>query len=215
MEDNKGKIPFFKKVDKAIFERIDKFKQTPNYNSVQDFYNGMEEEQQKAFKGVMILALLALPSVLLATLWWQNNKVREELNLRTSIITKAQEILGQNQGIREIGPQIFSQNPIDSDSMMTSRLGNMLQSSAIDLSKIIVKDFETSMISSGIMRSEANFSFNNLSTDELMNVFTNMIRNEKFRIQDVSINRNPDTNMLQGQFHAIHFSLVSSTGEEE
>ena len=214
MEDNK-KIPLFKKVDKAVFERIDKFKLTPNYNSVQDFYNGMEEEQQKLFKGALILVLAVLPTVILGTLWWENQKVKADLNLRSSIITKAQEILAQNQGVREVAPQIFSQNPIDSDSMMTSRLGNMLQSSAIDLSKIVVKDFESNMVTSGVMRSEADFAFTNLSTDELMNVFTNMIRNEKFRIQEVNITRNPDTNMLQGQFHGIHFSLYTATGEEE
>jgi hypothetical protein len=42
-----------------------------------------------------------------------------------------------------------------------------------------------------------------------------MIQREKFRISEVVINRNPETNFLQGRFHAIHFSAVSATGEEE
>ncbi len=48
MEDfNKTSHPLFKRVDRAVFERIDKFKTTPGYNNLQDFYNGLEEEQQK------------------------------------------------------------------------------------------------------------------------------------------------------------------------
>lgn len=215
MEEITGSSPLFKKVDQAVFESIDKFKQSPNYSSLQDFYNGMEEEQQKVFKAFLVIALFALPALLLAFLFFQNGALKNDLELRNSIANNANKILGKNRGLQEAGSNILSMSPIDSSSMMTSRLSTLLSSMGVDLSKIQVKDFTSTLISEGVMKSEADFSFSKVSTDELMNIFTAMIQREKFRIQQVSITRNDDTNLLEGQFHAVHFSSIPQPGEEE
>jgi hypothetical protein len=215
MEENKSN-PIFLKIDQAVFDKIDKFKQTPNYNPVQDFYNGLEEEQQKVFKGVTILVIFLVPLLILGFMWRQNNKLKNDLALRTSIASKANQILGESQGLQELAPQVFSPNPIDSQSMMTSRLSGLLSTTGIDLSKIQVNDFKSDTISSGVMKSEAKFSFTNLSTDELMNMFMTLISRERFRVSSIEIVRNSDTNMLKGYFQAAHYSSFSTgQGEEE
>ncbi|MBA2404798.1 MAG: hypothetical protein H0V66_08505 [Bdellovibrionales bacterium] len=214
MEDTKS-FPFFRKIDQAIFERIDKFKQTTNYNPIQDFYNGLEEEQQKLFKGVIILGIFLLPLLGLTTIWWQNNSFKEDLAMRTSIVSKANEIIGQSQGLQQVTPEVFSSNPIDSASMMTSRLSTLLSSMAIDLSKIQVNDFVSESISSNVMKAEANFAFTNVSTDEMVNILTTMISREKFRVSSLEVKRNSDTNLLQGKFHAIHYSTIPADGVGE
>lgn len=206
MDEVNNQATAFKKIDREIFERLDKFKLTPSYGNIQDFYNSMEEEQQRLFKGGVILALFLVPALLLAFLAWQNNSLKEDLNTRISLISKANEIIGQKQGIKRVSPGVLSDNPIDGASMMSSRLSNLLSSIGMDLSKIKVSNYGNEMISDTIMRAEADFAFNNVSTDELMNIFTSMITREKFRIQSVNIKRNADSNLLQGQFHAIHFS---------
>lgn len=216
MEDfNRTSIPLFKKVDREIFSRIDKFKLTPGYNQVQDFYNSLDEEQQKVFKAAVILVMFLVPAIFLGLFWWQNNSLREDMNTRIALITKANEIIGQKTSLRDVAPNILSDSPIDGASMMTSRLSNLLSAVNIDLSKIQVNNYEGTMTSATIMRSEADFQFTNLSTDELVNVFTTMIQREKFRIQSVNISRNNDTNMLKGQFHAIHFGNAANVPEEE
>lgn len=214
-EINTGKIPLFKKIDKALFEKINQFKLTPSYNSLQDFYNALEEDQQRLLKAIVILILFLLPVMFVGFAWWQNNSLQDDLNIRISIIKKANEIIGQKQSLRDISPEILSESPIDGESMMTSRLSNLLSSASIDLSKIKTSGYEGSMISNSIMRSESDFSFNNLSTDELMNLFTAMIQREKFRIESVNITRNAENNLLQGKFHAIHLSNIQGTEEEE
>jgi hypothetical protein len=204
------KFPLFKKIDRYVFESIDKFKQTPNYNMIQDFYNGFEEEQQKVVKGAIVLILVILPIIFLTFLLWGNGRLNDDLEMRKSIVKEAQRIIGQNQGLRDVSPRILSQNPIDSDSMMTSRLSNLLSSAGIDLAKIQISKFNSTSITSNIMRSEADFAFSNVSTDELMNIFTSMIQRDKFRIESVSIRRNSDSNLLQGRFHAVHFASFTN-----
>lgn len=215
MEDlNKKSSPLFKRLDREVFDRIDKFKLTPGYNQLQDFYNGLEEEQQKVFKAAVVAVIFVLPLFCLSLLFWQNAGLKADLDTRVALITKASEILGQKQSLREVSPRIISDNPIDGQSMMTSRLSNLLSGAGVDLSKLQVNNYEGSMASGSIMRAEADFQFNNVSTDELVNIFTNMIQREKFRIQSLKVMRNADTNLLQGMFHAVHFGNAQNSGEE-
>lgn len=214
MEDQKA-LPLFRRIDQAIFEKIDKFKQTPNYNPIQDFYNSLEEEQQKLFKGLVILLIFLLPLMGLSMIWWQNSKYKEDLALRRNLISKANEIIGQSQSLQEITPEVFSGNPIDSESMMTSRLSSLLSSVGVDLAKIQVSDFSSDTISSNVLKAEAKFAFNNVSTDELVNIISAMMQREKFRVSSIEVKRNNDSNLLIGSFQAIHYSSFSPDEGEE
>jgi hypothetical protein len=214
MEEQKA-LPLFRRIDQAIFDKIDKFKQTPNYNPIQDFYNSLEEEQQKLFKGIVILSIFILPLMALSMIWWQNGNYKEDLALRRNLISKANEIIGQSQSLQEITPQVFSGNPIDSESMMTSRLSSLLSSVGVDLSKIQVSDFSSDTISSNVLKSEAKFAFTNVSTDELVNIISAMMQREKFRVSSIEVKRNNDSNLLGGSFQAIHYSSFSPEEGEE
>ncbi len=216
MEDlnSTDSLPFFKKIDLLVFDRISKFKLTPGYNNIQDFYNGLEEEQQKFFKAIVVLGLFLIPILFLGLVWWQNNNLKLDLKTRIALISKANEIIGQRQSLRNIAPSILSDSPIDGESMMTSRISNLLSSVGVDLSKIQISNYTGQLSSGSIMKAEADFKFSNLSTDELMNIFSNMIQREKFRIQSVDIVRNSDTNLLQGKFHALHYGNSQNPEEE-
>lgn len=214
MQDFNTSTPILKKLDKAVFEQVDKFKLTPNYTGLQDFYNGLDEEQQKIFKALLNLVLVLLPVLFLGFLFWQNLNLHNEYELRKGMLEKAQTIIGQKQSLQSAGPRILSMNPIDSDSMMTSRLSNALSQGGIDTSKVRISNFSSNSISETVFRSEADIGFTGLSTIQLMNIFTTLIQRERFRISTVDITRNPESNLLNGQFHAIHFSLVTPKEDE-
>lgn len=214
MENLNSSGPILKKVDKAVFEQVDKFKLTPNYTALQDFYNGLDEEQQKIFKAALNLVLVLLPLLFLGFLFWQNLNLQKEYDLRKGMLEKAQTIIGQKQSLQNAGPRILSMRPIDSDSMMTSRLSNTLSQGGIDTSKVRISNFSSTSISETVFRSEADIGFTGLTTIQLMNAFTTLIQRERFRISSVDISRNAETNLLNGQFHAIHFSLVTPQEDE-
>lgn len=208
MEDTSTRPHYFKKVDQAIFEQIDKFKTTPNYTLVTDFYNNLEEEQQKLFKGGVLLLLILLPTLFLTVLWWQNRSIHEEYDIRMSIMNKAQQIIGESRGVSSIGPQIIAQSPIDSESMLTSRISAAVAGTGMDTNKISRGEFLTTNVSEKIFQTEAVINFSNVSNDELMNLFTGIIRREKMRVSEVTINRNADTSLLSGSFRIIHLSMI-------
>lgn len=195
-------------MDRAIFDQIDKFKTTPNYTSLTDAYNNLEEEQQKVVKGGIIVVMFLIPFVVLTLLWWQNKSIREDYEVRMMIMNKAQQIIGESQGVSAISPEIISSNPIDSEEMLTSRISNAASGSGMDTSKISRGEFVTTNVSEKIFQTEAVLNFSNASTDELVGLFNSIISREKMRISEVTINRNADTGLLIGNFRVIHLSMI-------
>lgn len=208
MQETNAGIHPVKKIDRAIFEQIDKFKTTPNYTVLTDFYNNLEEEQQKLAKGVIILVLFLIPMFVLTLLWWQNQNIRDDYNLRMSIMNKAQQLIGESRGVTAIGPQIISQAPIDSEEMLMSRVSNAIAGSGMDTNKITRGEFSTTNVSEKILQTESVLNFTNLSNDELVNLFSSLITREKMRISEVTINRNSDTGLLVGNFRVIHLAMI-------
>lgn len=208
MEDISGKIPVLKKMDTAVFEQIDRFKTTPNYTAITDVYNNLEEEQQKVLKGGIILVMFLIPLMILTFFWWQNKNIREDYEIRMTIMNKAQQIIGESQGVTAISPEIISSNPIDSEGMLTSRISNAIAGTGMDTSKISRGEFITTNVSEKIFQTEAVLNFSNVSTDELVNLFSGIISREKMRISEVSINRNPDSGFLIGNFRVLHLSMI-------
>jgi hypothetical protein len=215
MEDLNTKVPYLKKMDRAIFEQIDKFKTTPNYTVLTDFYNGLEEEQQKVLKFGVLVTTLLVPFLLISFLVWQNGNIRTDLDIRTQIMNKAQQIIGESRGVTAISPEIISQNPIDSEEMLTSRISNAVAGQGVDTNKISRGEFSTNNISEKIFQTEAVLNFANMSTDELVNVFVGIIQREKMRISEVTINRNADTGLLGGNFRVIHLATIQPVTEGE
>lgn len=208
------KTPILKKIDTAAFEQIAKFKLSPTYNSLQDFYSGLDEEQQKVFKAFMLLLVFLLPTLLIGIVWFQNNSLKVELETKQALISKGNEYIGQKNQLRIVTPKLISSNPIDGESMMTTRISNIFSTSGIDLSKVQVSNYKGELFGATVFKSEADFKFQNLSTDELVNVFSTMIQKEKFRIENLEITRNPDSNLLQGVFRAVHFGVSQSLEDE-
>lgn len=209
-----SKIPLFKKIDRAIFQRLDQFRSSPSYNGLQDFYNGLDEEQQKVFKSIVTISIFIVPMIFISILWWQNSSINSDLQSRIELVSKANEIIGQRESLQNIAPNILSMGPIDGQSMMTSRVSNILSSSGMDLSKIKIEEFSSDISAGNIVKSEASLKFSNLSTDEMVNMLTNLIQREKFRIQNVDIIRNNDNNLLNGQFRIVHLSLAQNIEED-
>jgi hypothetical protein len=209
------KLVFFKRIDTFFFEKIDQLKKTPNYNSFLDFYNGLEEETQKGIKALVVLLIFLFPVIFLSFFIWQNDKLKKDLSLRIQVLSKANQIIGQKKSLNQIKFNVLSQNPIDSDSMLTSKLSGLLTSTGVDMTKIKISDFQSEDVSSELYRTQSKLNFNSFSTDELMTLITTLIQREKFKVSDVSISRNASSNLLQGYVHLIHLSQISNTELEE
>ncbi len=213
MEYTNQKIPTFKKLDTLIFINIEKFKKSPAYNNLVEIYTSLDEEQQKLTKVSLIFLIFFIPFIFVSLIYWQNSKLKEELNTRTQIVSKASQIIGQKSSLEEIKPQVLAGNPIDSEAMMTTRLSSLITGTGIELSKIKVQNVQTQSLSKDIFRADVKINFSNFSNENLIDFLSTLMRREKFKISEINIDRNTNSSLLNGFFQAIHLSQAQNNEE--
>ncbi len=209
------KTPLLKRLDTLLFTRIDEFRKTPGYAKILESYAGLEEDQQKLAKWAMLSATFLIPLLLVSIMWWQNSAVEKDLAMRVALVERMQQIISQNGEIGGLTSAIASPNALTSDSDLNSRLSSSLSASGIDVSKIQVNNFTSDSVTPDLSRAEADFRFEGLSTEQLVSVFTALLQRERFRISSVQITRNDASNLLDGNFHGVHFGAVQQEQLDE
>jgi hypothetical protein len=208
------KIPLLKRADSFLFLKIDEFRKTPTYGKILETYAGLEDEQQKIAKWVLIALTIALPFLLVCIMWLSNSNFESDVDNRIALVERMQRIISDNGDIGGLASSVASPVSINSDSDLTGRLSSALSSSGIDLGKMRVSNFSAESVTPTLNRAEADFRFDGLTTEQLVSVFTSLIQSERFRISAVSITRNSKSNLLDGTFHGVHFGEVQPLEEE-
>jgi len=202
------KTPLLRRLDTLLFTKLDEFRKTSGYAKILETYSSLEEDQQKLAKWAMLSATFLIPLLLVSIMWLQNASVEKDLDMRIALVERMQQIISQNGEIGGLTNAIASPNALTSDSDLNSRLSSSLSASGIDISKIQVNNFVSESVTPDLSKSEADFRFEGLSTEQLVSVFTALLQRERFRISSVQIIRNNQNNLLDGNFHGVHFGAV-------
>ncbi len=209
------RVPLFKRVDQWVFRQLDTFRATPAYNRLVEQYATLEEHEQTLTKGGVLAGFLLVPLIILGVLWWHNAGVRDEVVLRSQVVERMQNIISQNSAAAGLAGSVAAPQAFLDAGELTTRLNAALSGSGVDTSKLRVNNFTSDSVSPQLTRAEADFGFTGLNTTQLVNVFTNLITRERFRISSVDIKRNPSSNLLDGNFHGVHFGQVAAAVEGE
>ena len=210
MED---RVPLLKRADTFIFQKIDEFRATPSYAKLLENDVALEENEQRIAKGVLLAATAILPLLLLFILWLTNYSVKSNLELRTQVVNRMQEILSQNGAAGNLSNTLAASTSFSDQNALNSQMSSVLSGIGVDAGKVRISNFTASNISSTLTRAEADFKFEGLNTAQLMSMYTALMGRERFRVSSVAIKRNDASNLLDGTFHAIHFGQALSPEE--
>jgi len=202
------RLPLLKRADVFVFKKIDEFRATPGYSKMLEAYTSLEETEQKIAKAAMLGATALIPILILFALWVTNFTIKSDLETRSQLVTRMQEIIAHNNAAGNLINTMAAPVALADQGAMSSQVNSIAMGSGIDGSKLRVTNFTTDSISAALARSEADFKFDGLSTPQLMGLFTAMLGRERFRISNVSIIRNEKSNQLDGTFHAVHFGQI-------
>jgi hypothetical protein len=207
-------LQILKKLDSALFVKLDQLQTKSEYNRFIEFYSNLDDNQQVIAKWSLLIFSFSLPLLIVFIFWIGNSSLHSDYEARLELIDTMQEIIAQNSEVGGITAMLASANAINSESELQTRMSQVLTRGGIDLNKIKVSNFSLENVSDGLTRSEADVKFENISTDQLVSLFTFLIQTEKFKISSVEISRNAQTNFLDGVFHAIHYGQVLTQEDE-
>ncbi len=208
----------FKKSDLFLFNKVDELKKKPDYAKVQEFIGKIDDEFKEVAKIIATAAFLLLPFIFLFIFFLHNMGLHEDIAIRKEFINLANEIIASHKQIGSSSQRIISTSPIEGQGGFNSRISNILSSSGTDIEKIQVSNFLSEDIAGNIIRSEGDFRFTAMTTEELANLFIALVTREKMKVSTISVRKNMKTNLLNGTFRVVHFAKnegASTNNEQE
>lgn len=198
-----------KRIDLFFFDQIDEIKKRNEFTNLTDFISKIDDEYKDYVKLAATAAFIILPFVFTFFLWLHNMGLAKDVEIRKEFITLSSEIINSHKQIGTSSSKIISKNAIDEKSGFNVRLSSILSSAGVDVEKIQVSNFVRENTAGNIIRSEGDFKFKNLTTDELTQLFTSLIVKEKMKVSSIKIAKTPG-NLLNGNFRVVHFSKTET-----
>lgn len=198
------KTSFFIKIDEFIFSKLDLLKSEGLSQKFNDAISGLDENQQKVIAQVTTFFFILLPFFFVALLWWGNSQTKKAIATKKQIIEQIAFFDGNKNALNNISSNYLAPMAIQGQNDMDNKLRNILSTNSIDQEKVSITAFATTSTSSSVGKIEAEVSFNNFGTSDFSNFMRGLIEIERFKVLKVDLNKNKDTNLLQGTISLMH-----------
>ncbi|MBL7666174.1 MAG: hypothetical protein JNM93_13645 [Bacteriovoracaceae bacterium] len=207
-------LNLFKTIDTFIFAQIDVLKTKPEYNQLIEGIARIDDEIKDFVKLAATVVFLGAPLVIIALIWYGNTQLTSQIQIRKDFIKLASSIIENSKQIQESSAKIISSTPVDSQTGFNSRLSQILTTAGVDVEKIQVSNFVREDTAGNIIRSEGDFRFTNLTTDELTKLFIALLTKERMKISTIRVTKGQN-NMLNGNFRVVHFGKTEVIDDSE
>lgn len=203
-------LDIMKKIDSAIFSKIDEFESRPEFQKLADSYSSLEEKNQEAIKIIMAIIIFLIPLFLIFIFSNINDSAKEELNLKEEIILYANEVISTQSKVQQESFKILGRQLIDNQTNIEQKIINTMKRVGVDPAKLQVSNFEANELSGNIMEAKIVFKFDGLTNEQIFGALAIMIEQDKMRIENFNIKKNSSSNMLDGVLTILYFSKINN-----
>ena len=206
----KKAILFFKRTDETIFEQLEFFKRSSAYEEFWDKLDSLSGGQGKIVAQVLSVVLVLLPFVIAMFFWWENLTLKNSLEVRRKITQTIYDYKAKNNVVMPLKSSGASGMPLKSKEDFVG----IINISPGKNQDITIKKIKNKKISKNLGRSRVLLSFQNFTTDSLVNMLKNLSYQHKARVSQVHIKKDKVLKTLGGEMELIFYS-VGETVEKD
>lgn len=206
IKEIKHKPSPFKKIDSFIFEKIDQFKTGPVYLKLLELINNIPYEYRQHLNQSIILLLFIIPGIFLSVVFYTNYSLKQKLDIKKQILQKSTQILSTQSDLQETKRALFSYPVIKDQGDLDAKIRSSATKATIDLKNITTQDYLLENPTDQIFVSQLTVQFSKLSYPQLIDFLNQLMRFEKVKVSSITINKNPDLGLLDGNFQLTYYS---------
>lgn len=203
----------FKKIDETLFRQIDLLKSNRVYQATLSKLSELPQSQQVLFGQLLTFSVIIIPLTVLAWTFVGNYKLRQEIETRKTILNLIHQYANQKGQLIEIGNAIASPVEIMTPGAASSMVKEIVDRKKIDAKKVAVENFQMGTAIKGLSMAEADISFKEFSINDLTNVLQMLLQEKRSKVGKLSIQKDSNTNLLNGNIHIVHYSRASGNYE--
>lgn len=194
----------FIKIDEFIFQKLDSLKSEGVFQKFNDALANLDENQQKIVAQVTTFLFILVPFIFVAVLWWGNSQTKKNIEVKKQIMDQIALFDGNKNTLNNISANYLAPSSIMGQDDLDNKMRNILSQNSIDQSKVNISNFTQNSISSSISKTEAEIMFNGFGTSDFSNFMRSLVEIERFKILKINLNKNNETNLLQGSISLMH-----------
>lgn len=198
-------VNIMKPIDEFMSKKVEELLQHPEVQKFMDQYVALEENIQDIIKNLMALAIVVLPLIFLMILWSLNSSLKDTLALKKETLGIAQEIVSKESRVGTLKRNYINTTAINTQSDFQQKISSHLGASGIDTSKISLGGFDSIDVAGFIIESRVDLKFNQLSNSELFTLLSKLSMRLKIKVDEISIKKNTNDNLLQGIIRIIYY----------
>lgn len=206
MEENNKKINIniMRPIDEAVLNGLDKIKELPQYQKVQDQYNLLEDHEQTIVNTALMFLTILIPLLLTLVFYFFYSSTNTKLNSLEEVIQNASAIISKTQQINEKKRTVLGQS-INTEGQLKNIINSSLRITGIEPTKIIINNFDL-YDNAGINEVSATLQFKDLSNINVYSLFKSLIIDKKFKAKSINIEKDLKSELLNGSLNLIVFS---------
>lgn len=207
-------INIMQPIDDFMSKKVDELMQHAEVQKIMDQYAALDENIQDIIKNLMALAIVLIPLIFVMTLWSFNSSLKDELALKKETLGIAQEIVSKESRVGTLKRNYINSTAVNSQSDFQQKVSGHLGASGIDTSKISLGGFDSVDVAGFIIESRVDLKFNQLSNNELFTLLSKLSMRLKIKVDEISIKKNANDNLLQGIIRIIYYGQDNELKED-
>lgn len=189
----------FQQIDEAIFRGIDQLKTQPPYQKFQEAISKLSEQQQKAVNLSLSYLLLALPLILVITIFAMNSSLRSTIADKKAIQDEIQKFNDRRAESDVKGRELIVPAPIAAQSELQGKISQLLGRVRIPTTSVNVRSFNEGRVAGDLREYSAELIFDKLSTKQFTDLIKQLEERERMRVSGLLIENRIDQSILKGR----------------
>lgn len=189
----------FQQIDEAIFRGIDQLKTQPAYLKFQEALSKLSEQQQKVVNLSLSYLLLALPLVLVVTIFVMNSSLRSTIEEKKAIQDEIQKFNERRAESDVKGRELIVPAPIAAQSELQGKISQLLGRVRIPTTSVNVRSFNEGRSAGDLREYSAELVFDKLSTKQFTDLIKQLEERERMRVSGLLIENRIDQSILKGR----------------
>lgn len=195
-----------KTIDNFLFEQISTIKAVSVYGDFQEFLANLNDDIRDIVKYAISMGLILIPFIFVLAFWSTNLGLKEDLEVHKMIYSQANKIIQEDKIFGEAGKSLISPGAPRTENDLSSKIGLLLSRARIDTQKIRVQNFNSESFSDKISQNTADIVFNDLTTEQLGKMASEIIFRQKAQINNIEVVRNDTKKLLEGKMSIVYLS---------
>ena len=195
---------YFKRMDKMVFEQFDLLKNSSIYEDLWDKLDSLSGGQGKFVAQVLSVIIVLFPLLVALIVWWGNSDLKETLATKRQIEQTVYKYKSKKTVITPLKLAGSSRSSLKSKEDFI-RILNISPDKEKDvkIEKIALKK-----ISKDMGRSRVILSFQDLTTNSLMEMIKNLAYQHKAKVSNIKIKKDKILKTLKGEVELLFYSAV-------